>query len=157
MSQIQPETEARLNSLIGDFVGQGAEYYRKIFGYMMEAPGYRFTINSAAGLLGPVWFGARGLWSWFLTFAILETFALIQIGQGLFGDLGREFRNRADGIAQTLETRRAQIEAAERTGASSLDALKRATASLETAYADALAAAEAADATGLTYILIGLV
>ena len=157
MSQIQPETEARLNSLIGDFVGQGAEYYRKIFGYMMEAPGYRFTINSAAGLLGPVWFGARGLWSWFLTFAILETFALIQIGQGLFGDLGREFRNRADGIAQTLDTRRAQIEAAERTGASSLDALKRATASLETAYADALAAAEAADATGLTYILIGLV
>ncbi|MEM9779250.1 MAG: glycine/betaine ABC transporter, partial [Pseudomonadota bacterium] len=86
---IKPETAARLDGLVRDFTVSGAEYYAQTFAYMLEAPGYRFTLNWAAGLLGPVWFGARGLWGWFLTFLILECAAFIQIGRGLFGDLGR--------------------------------------------------------------------
>ncbi|MFY2825572.1 hypothetical protein [Ruegeria sp. MALMAid1280] len=61
MQQIQPETADRLNGLIGEFVGQGQAYYQKTFAYMMQAPGYRFTLNKAAAVLGPIWFGARGL------------------------------------------------------------------------------------------------
>ncbi|MEO0911454.1 MAG: ABC transporter permease subunit [Pseudomonadota bacterium] len=156
MEQIKPETAERLNGLIGEFVEKNQPYYQRVFSYMMEAPGYRFTLNPAAALLGPIWFGARGLWSWFLGFLVLETFAYIQIGRGLFGDLGREFRERAESIAATLELRRQQIEAAESSGASSLDALKRAAESLNTALADAQAAANQADATGLTYIGLGL-
>ncbi|QBF30900.1 proline/glycine betaine ABC transporter permease [Thalassococcus sp. S3] len=155
--QIKPETAERMNTLIDTFAGQSAEYYRRVFGYMMEAPGYRFTLNWAAALLGPIWFGARGLWSWFLGFLVLETFAYIQIGRGLFGDLGREFRDRADSIAATLDLRRQQIEAAEASGSSSLDSLRRAAESLETALADAQAAATQADATGLTFVAVGLV
>ncbi|MEO1009646.1 MAG: hypothetical protein AAFX79_13890, partial [Planctomycetota bacterium] len=49
------------------------------------------------------------------------------------GDLGREFRERADRISETLDLRRQQIEAAEQSGAASLDALRRAAESLETA------------------------
>lgn len=156
MSDIKPETADKLGALVEQFVGTGQDYYRKTFSYMMQAPGYRFSFNPVAGLLGPIWFGARGLWSWFLSFMVLETLAWIQIGQGLFGDLGREARNRADQIAQTLELRRQQIEAAETSGASSLDALKRAASSLENAFADAQATAAAADASGTVFLIIGL-
>ncbi len=157
MQQIQPETADRLNGLIGEFVGQGHAYYQKTFAYMMQAPGYRFTLNKAAAVLGPIWFGARGLWSWFLGFLVLETLAYIQIGLGLFGDLGREFRERAEQIEQTLELRRQQIAAAEQSGAASLESLKRAAESLEGALAGAQDAAKSADSTGLTYLAIGII
>ncbi len=156
MSDIKPETAEKLGALVEQFVGTGQEYYRKTFAYMMEAPGYRFSFNSAAGLLGPIWFGARGLWTGFLSFMVLETLAWIQIGQGLFGDLGRDARNRAEQIAQTLDLRRQQIEAAEKSGAASLDALKRAASSLEVALADAQSAAAAADASGTVFLIIGI-
>lgn len=156
MSDIKPETAERIGNLVEEFVGKSAPYYRKTFAYIMRAPGYRFTFNVAAALLGPIWYGARGLWSWFLGFMLLETFAYIQIGTGLFGDLGRESRLRAEQIGETLDLRRQQIEAAEKSGASSLDALKRATESLETAYTAAQEAAAVADASGMTYILAGL-
>ncbi|MES0881745.1 ABC transporter permease [Roseibium sp. SCP14] len=152
---VQTDT-SKLDALISNFVGSSVDYYRKTFHYMMEAPGYRFTQNWTAGLLGPVWFGARGIWSWFLTMLVLETVAFIQLANGLFGDLGRDSRERAESIAATLELRRQQIEAAERAGSGSLDALKRAAQSLETALADAEATTSAAAATGLTYIVIGL-
>lgn len=155
--QIKPETADRLNVLIGEFVGSGVAYYQKTFAYMMQAPGYRFTLNKAAALLGPVWFGARGLWSWFLGFLVLETLAYIQIGLGLFGDLGRAFRERAAQIEQTLELRRQQIAAAEQSGASSLDSLKRAAESLEQALIGAQQSAQSADSTGLAHLIAGIV
>ncbi|MBU2867603.1 ABC transporter permease [Pacificibacter marinus] len=156
MSEIQPETAVRIGNLVEEFVGQSATYYRKTFAYMMQAPGYRFTFNFVAALLGPVWFGARGLWSWFLGFVLLETFAFIQIGTGLFGDLGRDARMRAEQIGETLNLRRQQIEVAEQAGAASVDALKRAAESLEGAFTKAQDAAAQADANGLIYVSFGL-
>ncbi|MEX3009555.1 ABC transporter permease [Hoeflea sp. TYP-13] len=155
--EVKPETAEQLDALVTEFAGTNTDYYRKTFRYMMAAPGYRFTLNWVAGLLGPIWFGARGLWSWFLATLVLETFAYIQIGSGLFGDLGRESRERAESIAATLELRHQQIEAAERSGSSSIEALKRAASALETALGDAQAAAAAADATGLKFVVFGLV
>ncbi len=156
MAQIKEETAQHLNSLVDEFVGHDKDYYRRVFSYVMEAPGYRFTLNWAAGVLGPVWFGARGLWSWFLGFLVLETFAYIQIGRGLFGDLGREARLRAENIAETLALRHQQIEAAEQFGSSSLDALKRAAESLQGALTKSSEAASSADATGSIYLAVGL-
>ncbi|MFY2825571.1 hypothetical protein [Ruegeria sp. MALMAid1280] len=87
---------------------------------------------------------------------MLETLAYIQIGLGLFGDLGREFRERAEQIEQTLKLRRQQIAAAEQSGAASLESLKRAADLLEGALAGAQDAAKSADSTGLTYLAIGI-
>ena len=154
---ISAETAALLDALVRNFVGSNGDYYSKIFAHIMEAPGYRFTLNWGAGLLGPIWFGARGLWSWFLTMLLLETAAFIQIGRGLFGDLGRDARERADSIAETLDLRRQQIEAAEQSGSGSLDALKRAAEALETALVDAQAAAQAADSSGVAFLALGVV
>ena len=147
---------ADLDELVGRFSGPGAAYYKRTFQHMMEAPGYRLTFNGAAAILGPVWFGARGLWSWFLPALIVETAAYIQIGRGLYGDLGREARIRAESIAATLDLRRQQIAAAEESQSSSLEALRRAATALEQALADAHAAAAAAESTGLVLVLIGL-
>ncbi|WP_411957345.1 ABC transporter permease [Paracoccus homiensis] len=157
MTQERTDISQRMSGLIDDFVGRGQGYYRHVFAYMMQAPGYRFTLNPAAALLGPIWFGARGLWSWFLGFLVIETFAFIQLGRGLFGDLGRESRERAARIAETLDLRRQQIEAAEQSGASTLESLRRAAASLEDALAQAEVAAAQADGTGLYYIGFGLI
>lgn len=156
LSRIRPETAERLNGLIAEFTGRSQEYYQRVFGHMMQAPGYRFTLNMAAGLLGPVWFGARGLWSWFLGFLVLDTLAFILVGMGFFGDLGREARLRAEQIAQTLDLRRQQIEAAEASGATSLESLQRAAESLETALAGAQEAAQSADAGGAAFLFAGL-
>jgi glycine betaine/proline transport system permease protein len=156
MSDIRPETAERIGNLVEEFVGNNASYYRKTFAYMMRAPGFCFTFNIIAALLGPVWFGARGLWSWFLGFMLLETFAFIQIGTGLFGDLGRASRLRAEQIGETLNLRYQQIAAAEQSGASSLESLKRAAESLEGALKSAQDAAAQADASGISFILFGL-
>ena len=152
-----PGAAAHMDRLVGEFAVTNAEYYRKTFRHMAQAPGYRFTLNWVAGLLGPVWFGARGLWQWFLLTLVLETFSYIQIGRGLFGDLGRASRLRAESISDTLALRYQQIEAAENSNSSALESLRRAATSLEGALTEAQAAAAAADATGLTYIVLGLV
>ena len=148
---------ARLEPLIDEFVGQSQPYYRRVFGNILQAPGYKFTLNWVAGLLGPIWFGARGLWNWFLGFLILETAAYIQIGMGLFGDLGSAQRERADSIQSTLDLRYQQLEAAENAGSTAtVESLRNAAEALEGALADAQAAATAADATGLWFIGGGL-
>lgn len=148
---------SRLEPLIDEFTGQSKSYYRSVFGTMLQAPGYRFTLNWAAALLGPIWFGARGLWNWMLGFLILETAAYIQIGMGFFGDLGSGERERAQSIQATLDLRFQQIDAAQTAGNSStVESLRRAVESLEGALADAQAAATAADATGLWFVGGGL-
>ncbi len=153
----EPPAGSQLDRLIAEFAGTNAAYYQKAFRYITQAPGFRLTFNPVAGLLSPVWYGARGLWSWFLTFLLVETFGYIQLARGFIGDLGREQRERAEQIATTLDLRREQIAAAEASNASSLDALKRAAESLEGALADALQKAEAAAADALNYIVFGLV
>ena len=148
---------SRLEPLIDEFVGQSQAYYRRVFAKILQAPGYKFTLNWIAAVLGPIWFGARGLWNWFLGFLILETAAYIQIGMGLFGDLGSSQRERAESIQATLDLRYQQIEAAVASGSTStVESLRNAAEALEGALADAEAAATAADATGLWFIGVGL-
>lgn len=157
MNEHQANDITRLEPLIDEFAGQNEHYYRAVFGTMLQAPGYKFTLNWAAALLGPIWFSARGLWNWFLVAMILETAAYIQIGMGLFGDLGAAERDRAVSIQATLDLRAQQIEAAQNAGnESTVDSLTRAVDSLQVALADANAAATVADATGLWFIGGGL-
>ena len=63
MTDMNSKTTERLNGLIDEFVETNAPYYRSVFEKMLAAPGYRMTVNWAAAVLGPIWFGARGLWS----------------------------------------------------------------------------------------------
>ena len=71
-----------------------------------------WTFNLWAGLFGPIWFSARGMWNWGLTFLILETLAAVQIIRGLFGDLASEAWERIAKIEGTLELSRQQLQSA---------------------------------------------
>ncbi len=156
MKDLNEKTIHNLNKLIDDFAGQNQAYYRKVFSHMLEVSGFRLTFNYAAALLGPIWYGARGIWSWFLPFLVLEAFAFIQIAKGVFGDLGRESRLRAESISETLSLRYDQIAAAEKSGSGSLEALKRAAQALEGALEKANEAALAAQASGAAFVVGGM-
>jgi hypothetical protein len=75
---------------IRTFVRTNPEYYIRMFDKIGASSKFTPTFNMFAGLFGPIWFGARGLWNWALPFLIIEALALVQMARGMFGDLGAE-------------------------------------------------------------------
>ena len=147
---------ARVDGLVDEFVGPGAGYYRQQFERLGAAPGFRLSFNPFAALGGPVWFAARGLWNWFLPFLLIEAFGWVQILIGLFGDRGREQRERAESILRTLKGRREQLQEAIASASPSVESLQRAVGSLERALADATSQAQQASQSGVALVLIGV-
>ena len=85
--------EAEREAQITRFVRSNPDYYIEQFGRISRSSAFTPTLNVTAGLLGPIWFGARGLWKWAVTFLIIETFAFVQMALGWFGDLSAAARN----------------------------------------------------------------
>ena len=79
-----------LDSSISEFVQENESYYLKQFSKIQGTNGFAFSWNSMAALFGPLWGAFRGAWGFFWTFLVLELFALVQIGRGLWGDLGAD-------------------------------------------------------------------
>ena len=147
--------ERRAN--IRTFVRTSPDYYIKNFNRIGASSRFTPTFNAMAGLFGPVWFGARGLWSWALPFLILEVLALVQIARGLFGDLGADAMARIASIEGTLELRRQQLAAAIESGSDRVDAFRRAVDGLESNIDGMRDEAVAMAAQGPQIALIGLV
>ena len=143
------------DDLIGTFVQTNPHYYRAQFNKIGSTARFSWTFNLIAALLGPVWFGMRSLWKWALPFTILETFGVIQIARGLFGDLGAGARERIGQIQGTLNFRYEQLEAAEASGAANADVFRRAITSLENAITGIEAEVAAAEANALSIALFG--
>ena len=116
---------------IRTFVRTSPDYYIKNFNKIGASSRFTPTFNLMAGLFGPIWFGARGLWSWALPFLIVEALALVQIARGLFGDLGADAMARITSIEGTLELRRKQLAAAIEEGSDRVEAFQRAVEGLE--------------------------
>ncbi|MEM1267789.1 MAG: ABC transporter permease subunit [Pseudomonadota bacterium] len=144
-------------SLIRTFVDTEPDYYIENFDRIGASARFTPTFNRAAGLLGPIWFGARGLWSWALPFLIIETLAIVQIARGLFGDLGADAMARIASIEDTLDLRRQQLAAAIESGSDRVDALQRLVDSLEGNIDGIRAEAEAVAAQGIWIALAGVV
>ena len=142
---------------IRTFVRTSPEYYIRMFDKIGSSSSFTPTVNLLAGLFGPIWFGARGLWNWALPFLIIETLAFVQIARGLFGDLGAEAMARIASIQGTLELRRQQLASAIEKGSDRVDAFQRAVDSLEANIGGIRAEADALAATGPTVALTGLV
>lgn len=123
---------------IAQFAGaRNQAYYAKVFHTIGDSRGFVWTVNRAALVLGPIWFGFRGLWSWMLAFAILETFAMVLIGRGIWADLTQSVAERIASIEIQLSLRHAQLETAIAEGKSSIDALRRNIEGLEGIIAQA--------------------
>ena len=145
---------------IRTFVQTNPEYYIANFDKIGASSRFTPTVNLLAGIFGPVWFGARGLWSWALPFLILEVIAFVQIARGLFGDLAADAMERIASIEGTLELRRQQLAAAIENGSDRVDAFRRTVDSLEAnidgirAEAEALAAQGPSIVAGGVFLLI---
>ncbi|SLN69875.1 Glycine betaine/L-proline transport system permease protein ProW [Roseovarius albus] len=142
---------------IRKFVRTNPDYYIKNFDKIGASARFTATFNLMAGIFGPVWYGARGLWTWALPFLILETLAYVQIARGLFGDLAADAMARIASIEGTLELRRQQLEAAIESNSDKVDVYQRTVDSLEANIGGIRAEAEALAAEGPSIVLWGLV
>ena len=129
---VERETEERMTR-VAEFVRTNPDYYAKNFKEIGAQAGFVRTFNIWAGILGPIWFGARGLWSWALSFLIIETFAFVEIIRGMFGDLASSAWERIAKIEGTLALRKKQLAAAIENNSEQVEVYQRTVKSLEDA------------------------
>lgn len=141
---------------IRTFVRTSPDYYIRMFDRIGASSRFTATLNIMAGVFGPIWFGARGLWSWALPFLILETIGFVQIARGLFGDLAADAMARIASIEGTLELRRKQLAAAIENNSEKIEVYRRTVASLEENIGGIRAEAEALAADGPMIVLTGI-
>ena len=139
------------------FVTTSPGYYRDQFARIGNEAKFVMTFNFWAGLLGPIWFSTRGMWNWGLTFLIMETFAVVQIVRGLFGDLSSEAWERIARIEGTLELRRQQLASAIENNTDKIDVYRRTVESLEEAIGGIRFEAEQLDGTGMMIATVGII
>ncbi len=144
-------------SQIPEFVKTNKEYYLKQFQKIGANTGFSWTFNLWAGLLGPIWFCARSMWNWGLSFLILEIFAFVQIIRGLFGDLASSAWERISKIEGTLELRRQQLASAIENNTDKIDVYKRTIKSLEESIGGIRQEAQQLESTGITIAIAGLI
>ena len=142
---------------VTEFVRTHPAYYAAEFKKIGGSPKFTATFNKFAGLFGPVWFGARGLWKWALVFLIIETFAFVQMARGLFGDLAAAALERIASIEGTLALRKQQLQSAIEKGSDKVDVYKRTVASLEEAIGGYRLEAQQLEEQGIWIFLTGLV
>ena len=148
--------EKERDEAIRSFVETNEDYYVQQFSIIGARSKFTVTYNFVAGLLGPIWFGARGLWSWALAFLIIETVAFVQIIRGAFGDLSADAWNRIASIENTLELRRKQLASAIEKGTEKIEVYRRAVESIEENIEGIKAEAAALDDQGIWITLTGI-
>ena len=118
-------------TLLAQFVRSSSSYYQREFTRIGGQVGMVWSFNVAAFLLGPIWFGMRGLWKWGLPFAIAEAFAIVQVVRGIFGDLSQDALARIADIESTLALRHRQLAAAIEKNSDKTDKIRAWITSLE--------------------------
>ena len=166
MSDIFHESSAALASESGEtdpderykqikkFVRTNPGYYTAQFEKIGSEARFAWTFNFWACLFGPIWYSARGLWNWGLTFLIVETFAYVQIIRGFFGDLASGAWERIAQIEGTLDLRRQQLAAALESNSDKVDVYQRTVDSLEKAIGGIRLEATQLEESGV-YIALG--
>ncbi len=146
-----------LDSSIGEFVKEREDYYTTEFAKIQGATGFAWSWNLMAAVFGPLWGAYRGLWGFFWTFLVLELFALVQLGRGLWADLGADSLARVERLTTNIEARRQKAQEALAAGdQAAADSSLKVAENLEKAVANAQAAADAAAADAFGILLIGI-
>lgn len=148
----------KLDSSVTEFVKENENYYVQQFARIQGKNGFAFTWNAKAALFGPLWGAFRGIWGFFWTFLILELFALVQLGRGLWGELGADQITRYEKLLVNIGKREQQ--AAELVAAGKADeaeAKLKIAENLKKVAATAQERAEAAAGEATTILVTGLV
>ena len=145
-----------LASSVDDFTKQNSSYYSKEFSKIQGATGFVVSWNSMAALFGPLWAAARGVWGFFWTFLVLELFALVQIGRGLWGELGSDQIARYERLLANIAKREDQAAAVQATDPAAAESALRIAANLKRVAAKAKEQADLAAGEATEILLIGL-
>jgi len=145
------------SELISDFVKTNPEYYIKEFKKIGSKPSYSFSFNLYAFILGPIWFGMRNVWNWALAFLIIETFSVVQIIRGLFGNITADALDKIEKVQSTIDFRNKQLEAAIQNNPDKVDVYKRAIKSLEDAMQGYINEVQQVEASAIWIAFFGLV
>ena len=140
------------SELIKNFVISNPDYYIKEFKKIGSKPSYSYSFNLFAALFGPVWFGLRNVWNYALAFLIVETFAVVQIVRGLFGNITKDAVEKIDKIQSTIDFRYKQLEAAKENNPEKVEVYERAIKSLEEAMVKDIAIAENIENEDISYV-----
>jgi len=152
-----PAGKQDLRGAISTFAQKNPNYYVGRFGKIQSATRHVFPFNLAAALAGPPWAAARSLWSMFWAFALLELFALVQIGRGLWGDLGADTAAEAAAIQAKAAEFLEQAEQAKQAGDQNAGSLQQSAENLLRAAEERLAMAEQLSASDTSVFLVGIV
>ena len=145
------------SAAIRRFANRSADYYAARF-TRIQATGERvWSFNRAAVFGGPFWAAARGVWGFFWLFVILELIALVQLGRGLWGDLGAGKVAEAGKLRQKASEFSEEAEAARRAGDSIAESLQASADNLFRAAEVALLEGERLAAGATTLVLAGAV
>ena len=146
-----------LGSSIKDFVGQNAEYYETEFDKIQSATTFPWSWNKMAAVAGPLWGAARGIWGFFWTFLVLEILAFVQIGKGLWGELGADKLARAERLTGKYNDTITQAEVAQSAGEAGADAIFTRAENLKKVIDRLTDEAAAASAGALKFLVIGII
>jgi glycine betaine/proline transport system permease protein len=154
-SDIEVDREA-LDASITKFTERNSDYYIGVFHKIHEATSsIPNTFNMAAALLGPLWAAIRGVWGMFWGFLILEMIAIVQIGRGLWGDLGAEHTAKIEKFAARIAEMKEKADAARLAGEDP-SRFEGVAANMQKGIARAQDAADAANAEAMTILLTGI-
>ena len=145
------------SELIGEFVISNKEYYIKEFQKIGSKKSYSFSFNLFAFLLGPIWFGMRNVWNWALAFLIIETFSVVQIIRGFFGNITADAVKKIERVQSTIDFRNKQLEAAIENNPDKVEVYKRAIKSLEDAMQGYAQDVQQVEASAIWIAIFGIV
>ena len=144
------------SELIKNFVISNPDNYIKEFKKIGSKPSYSYSFNLFAALFGPVWFGLRNVWNYALAFLIVETFAVVQIVRGLFGNITKDAVEKIDKIQSTIDFRYKQLEAAKENNPDKVEVYERAIKSLEEAMKEYVVDVQQIEASAIWITISGI-
>ena len=151
-------TASKLDSSVAEFAQENEQYYTTQFAKIQGTTGFAFSWNTMAAVFGPLWGAVRGAWGFFWTFLVLELFALVQIGRGLWGELGADQIARYEKLIINIANREQQAKELIAAGdAASAEAKLKIADNLKRVAAEAQDKAELAASESTSILLTGLV
>ena len=138
------------------FVKTNSEYYIHEFGRINNSSKFVASFNLFAFLFGSAWFGVRNIWNWSLAFLLIETFAIVQIVRGFFGNISAEAYSKIAKVQSTIDFREKQLQAAIDSNSDKVEMFRRTIKSLEDSIGGYLQEAQSIEASGVAIAISGI-